>query len=132
RRSPCGARRTGDEVDVWEESLRGLADRLARQGGRARPLSARTQVAYLRDARLLARWLRDHGVPAPTAVSASALEAAFRDMAWSAATRARALTSMREWLGPLFPPGRSPADLVERPRHQPPPVPRLSQADAAA
>jgi site-specific recombinase XerD len=119
-------------VDAWEESLRDLADRLAHQGGRARPLAARSQVAYLRDARLLARWLREHGVASPAAVSASALEAAFREMAWSAATRARALTSLREWLGPLFPSGRCPADLVERPRHQPPPVPRLSQADAAA
>ena len=119
-------------MDVWEQSLRDLADRLARQGGRARPLSARSQAAYLKDARLLARWLREHGVAAPAAVSASALEAAFRDMAWSAATRARALTALRAWLGPLFPPGRCPADLVERPRHHPPPVPRLSQADAAA
>ena len=32
----------------------------------------------------------------------------------------------------MHPPGRSPADLVDRPRPAPPPVPRLSQADAAA
>jgi len=119
-------------VDAWDESLRDLAGRLARQGGRARPLSPRSQAAYLRDARLLAGWLRAHGVAAPSAVSPSAVEAAFREMAWSPATRARALTSLREWLGPLFPPGRSPADLVERPRLQPAPVPRLSQADAAS
>ena len=42
------------------------------------------------------------------------------------------MTALREWLGPHHPPGRSPADLVDRPRASPPPVPRLSQADAAA
>ena len=42
------------------------------------------------------------------------------------------MTALREWLAPHHPPGRSPADLVDRPRATPPPVPRLSQADAAA
>ena len=42
------------------------------------------------------------------------------------------MTALREWLAPHHPPGRSPADLIDRPRPAPPPVPRLSQADAAA
>jgi site-specific recombinase XerD len=42
------------------------------------------------------------------------------------------MTALREWLAPHHPPNRSPADLVDRPRPAPPPVPRLSQRDAAA
>ncbi|HET6689774.1 MAG TPA: tyrosine-type recombinase/integrase [Miltoncostaeaceae bacterium] len=117
---------------TWEASLQDLERRLASQGGRGRRLSPRTQATYLADARRLAAWLEEHGVAGPEAVGPSALEAAFRGLGWSAATRARAVTSAREWLGPLHPPGRSPADLVARPRPAPPPVPRLSQADAAA
>ena len=117
---------------TWEASLDDLERRLAAQGGRGRRLSPRTQAAYLADARRLAAWLAERGVAGPQAVGPSALEAAFRGLGWSAATRARAVTSAREWLAPLHPPGRSPADLVNRPRPAPPPVPRLSQADAAA
>jgi integrase/recombinase XerC len=117
---------------TWEASLDDLERRLAAQGGRGRRLSPRTQAAYLADARRLAAWLAERGVAGPQAVGPSALEAAFRGLEWSAATRARAVTSAREWLAPLHPPGRSPADLVDRPRPAPPPVPRLSQADAAA
>jgi site-specific recombinase XerD len=117
---------------TWSASLDDLERRLAAQGGRGRRLSPRTQAAYLADARRLAAWLEAQGVTGPEAVGPSALEAAFRALAWSSATRARALTSAREWLAPLHPPGRSPADLVDRPRPAPPPVPRLSQADAAA
>ena len=65
-------------------------------------------------------------------MTASSLEAAFRGLDWAPSTRARAVTALREWLGPYHPPGRSPADLIDRPRAVPPPVPRLSQADAAA
>jgi integrase/recombinase XerC len=117
---------------TWEESLRDLERRLAAQGGRGRRLSARTRAAYAKDARRVAAWLAEHGVSGPRAVTASALEAAFRGLRWSPATRARALTALREWLAPHHPPGRSPVDMVDRPRAAPPPVPRLSQADAAA
>jgi integrase/recombinase XerC len=119
-------------VDPWEASLADLAGRLARQGGRARPLSLRSRTAYLSDARRAAAWLRDHGVPGPDRVPASALEAALRELGWSAATRARALTALRLWLAPYYPPNRSPADLIDRPRVVPPPIPRLSQTEAAA
>jgi site-specific recombinase XerD len=119
-------------MDAWERSLSDLADRLARQGGRGRALAPRTRAAYRKDARVLAAWFQGHGVPDPERVTPSALEAAFRALGWSAATRARALTAVREWLGPHHPPNRSPADLVERPRAAPPPVPRLSQPDAAS
>jgi site-specific recombinase XerD len=117
---------------TWEQSLRDLERRLAAQGGRGRRLSPRTRAAYAKDARRVAAWLAEHGVGGPGDVTASALEAAFRGLRWSPATRARALTALREWLAPLHPPGRSPVDMVDRPRATPPPVPRLSQADAAA
>lgn len=93
---------------TWEASLDDLERRLAAQGGRGRRLSPRTQGAYLADARRLAAWLEQHGVAGPEAVGPSALEAAFRGLEWSPATRARAVTSAREWLAPLHPPGRSP------------------------
>jgi integrase/recombinase XerC len=116
----------------FDESLRDLERRLAAQGGRARRLSPRSRGAYLKDARRVAGWLSERGVAGPEEVTASALEAAFRGLGWSPASRARALTALREWLAPHHPPNRSPADLVDRPRAVPPPVPRLSQADAAA
>jgi integrase/recombinase XerC len=119
-------------VDPWESSLTDLDARLAAQGGRRRELSARTRAGYLSDCRRMARWLAERGVPGPASVSASALEACFRDLGWSATTRRRALVAAREWLAPHFPPHRSPADLVERPRVAAPPVPRLSQDDTAA
>lgn len=117
---------------TWDESLDDLRHRLAAQGGRGRRLSPRTQVAYLKDARRVAGWLATQGLDGPEEVTPSALEAAFRALRWSRATRARAVTALREWLGPYHPPGRSPAELIDRPRPLPPPVPRLSQADAAA
>lgn len=119
-------------VTTWDESLADLERRLAEQGGRGRRLAPRTRAAYLKDARLVAAWMRERGVAGPAAVSASAVEAAFRDLGWSPATRARAVTALREWLAPHHPPGRSPVDLIDRPRASPPPVPRLSQRDAAA
>jgi integrase/recombinase XerC len=118
-------------VDAWDASLVALAGRLSRQGSRPRALAPRTRAAYLKDARLVAGWLRRQGVPGPDRISPSAMEAALRDLGWSAATRARALTALREWLRPHYPPNRSPADLIDRPRVVPPPVPRLSQSDAA-
>ncbi len=117
---------------TWDESLEDLRMRLAAQGGRGRRLSPRTQTAYLKDARRVADWLATRGVDGPQDVTPSAIEAAFRGLGWSKASRARAVTALREWLGPHFPPGRSPADLVDRPRPMPPPIPRLSQADAAS
>jgi len=116
----------------FEESLAEFAARLAAQGGRGRALAPRTRTAYLKDARLVAAWLAERGIEGPAAITPSALEAALRGLGWSRATRARALTALREWLRPYHPPNRSPADLVETPRAAPPPVPRLSQADAAA
>lgn len=117
---------------TWDQSLDALAGRLAAQGARARRLSARTQAAYLKDARRVAAWLDRNGLTGPGEITPSALEAAFRGLEWSPASRARAVTALREWLAPHHPVGRSPADLIERPRATPPPVPRLSQADAAA
>jgi site-specific recombinase XerD len=117
---------------TFEESLRDLDRRLAAQGGRSRRLSPRSRAAYLKDARRVAGWLSERGVGGPEEVTASAVEAAFRGLEWSPASRSRALTALREWLAPYHPPNRSPADLVDRPRASPPPVPRLSQADAAA
>lgn len=116
---------------TWQESLADLETRLSVQGGRARRLAPRTRATYVGDARRVARWLEQQGVPGPESVTASALEAAFRGLGWSPATRARAATAMREWLDPIHPPGRSPAWLIDRPRPVAPPVPRLSQGDAA-
>ncbi|MEQ9335912.1 MAG: tyrosine-type recombinase/integrase [Miltoncostaeaceae bacterium] len=116
---------------TWQQSLRDLEDRLSRQGGRSRRLAPRTRATYLGDVRRVAGWLAERGLSGPEAVTASSLEAAFRGLGWSPATRARAATALREWLDPLHPPGRSPASQLERPRVATPPVPRLSQSDAA-
>jgi integrase/recombinase XerC len=116
----------------FDASLRAFAERLSAQGGRGRPLAAGSRAAYLKDARLVAGWLADQGVAGPAAVTPSALEAAFRALGWSRGTRARALTALRGWLAPHHPPNRSPADLLDVPRPAPPPVPRLSQREAAA
>lgn len=115
-----------------DASLRDLERRLADQGGRGRRLSPRSRAAYLKDVRRVAEWLSERGVAGPEAVTASAVEAAFRGLDWSPASRARAITALREWLAPHHPPNRCPVDLIDRPRAAPPPVPRLSQADAAA
>lgn len=116
---------------TFSQSLDELAARLERGGAGGRPLAASTRRAYLKDARLLADWLNDAGVGSPAAVTTASLEAALREMGWSKATRSRALTACRHWLAPYFPPNRSPADLVEAPRVTAPPIPRLSQEDAA-
>jgi integrase/recombinase XerC len=72
------------------------------------------------------------GMTEPTQITASALQACFTDLAWSASTRRRALVAVGDWLAPMFPPNRSPADLIDSPKVVPGPVPRLSQTDAAA
>jgi site-specific recombinase XerD len=118
-------------MDPWESSLRELEERLARQGARQRELAPRTRAAYLGDCRRVARWLADHGVPSPDRVSPSALDACFRELSWSAATRRRATIAVREWLARYYPPNRSPADLVDVPKLAERPVPRLSQVEAA-
>lgn len=118
-------------VDPWESSLIALAERLERQGARRAELAPRSKHAYLGDCRRVAAWLAAHGVTGPERVTATALQACFRELAWSATTRRRAIVAVGLWLDPLFAAGRSPADLVERPRVVPGPVPRLSQADAA-
>lgn len=115
----------------WTTSLADLDARLARQGTRAAAVSPRTRRAYMKDARLLAEWFAAREVAGPQAVTPSALEAAMRDLGWSPATRARALTSAREWLAPYFPAGRSPAHRVARPRVTAPLVTRISQDEAA-
>jgi site-specific recombinase XerD len=119
-------------MDAWDDSLAEFAVRLGSEGGRAGPLAPRTRAAYLKDARLVARWLRANGVVEPRRITPTALEAAFRALGWAKPTRARALVALRRWLEPDFPADRSPADLLDTPRHAPPPVPRLSQAEAAA
>ena len=117
---------------TWDDSLDDLARRLELQGGRATRLAPRTRTAYLKDARRVAAWLAANGLDGPEQVTPSALEAAFRALEWSPASRARAVPALREWLGPHHPVGRSPADLIDRPRPAPPPVPRLSPSEAAA
>lgn len=118
--------------DPWDSSLAEYADRLSRQGGRGAPLAPASRTAYIGDVRAVAGWLRAAGVAGPTTITPSALTGALRGLGWSRATRARALTALCEWLAPAFPPNRSPADLIDRPRPSPPPIPRLSQADAAS
>lgn len=118
-------------MDPWESSLIDLADRLSRQGARRSELAPRTKEEYLGDCRRVARWMADHGVARPEAMTASALDACFRDLEWTPATRRRARVALALWLQPHFPPSRSPADLVEAPKVVPGPVPRLTQEDAA-
>jgi site-specific recombinase XerD len=118
--------------DAWEESLRDLDDRLARQGSRSRALAPASRAGYVRDCRRVATWLAQHGVAQPADITPSMLEAALRDIGWAPATRRRALTALREWLRPYFARGRSPAALLDAPRPDRAPVPRLSQAEAAA
>ena len=118
-------------MDTWDASLQEFAARLERQGGRRRELAPRTRDAYLADCRRVARWLAAQGVASPDCVTPSALEACFRELEWSAATRRRAVIAVRDWLEPLFPPNRSPADLVDRPKIAERPIPRLSQGQAA-
>jgi integrase/recombinase XerC len=118
-------------VDPWDSSLQEFAAHLAAQGARRRELAPRTREGYLSDCRRVAGWLRAHGVSGPERITPSALEACFRELDWSAATRRRARVAVREWLRPLFPPNRSPADLADPPKLVSRPVPRLSQADAA-
>lgn len=115
----------------WDRSLAEFAGRLERQGARKRELAPRTQEQYLADCRRVARWMDMHGIHDPGHITASALEACFRDLQWSATTRRRALVAVGEWLAPRFPPNRSPTDLLDRPKVIPGPVPRLSQTDAA-
>lgn len=118
-------------MNPWEQSIVDLATRLATQGGRDRELAPRTREEYLGDCRRIAQWLTEQGVAEPQRTTPSALEACFRELAWSPATRRRALVAVREWLRPYFPPNRSPGDLVDLPKLQERPVPRLSQGDAA-
>lgn len=115
----------------WSDALERFAERLVRHGGRARRLSATSRNAYLKDARQVAHWFDDNGVKGPEMATATALGAAFRGLGWSPATRVRALTALRLFFEPYFPPSRSPADLIDVTRPTPPPIPRLSQAEAA-
>ncbi|MBL6633762.1 MAG: tyrosine-type recombinase/integrase [Thermoleophilia bacterium] len=121
-----------DLPDAWEGSLRDLDHRLSRQGDRARALAAASRAGYVRDCRRVATWLWQRGVPGPEHITPSMVEAALRDIGWAPATQRRALTALREWLAPYFPRGRSPAALVDAPRVDRAPIPRLSQDDAAA
>jgi len=114
----------------WDASLTDFAARLERQGSRRAPLAPRTRRAYFKDVRALAAWLGAHGIPGPERITPSSLGAALRALEWSPATQARALTAAREWLAPYFPPGRSPAERLERPKVRAPLIPRLSQDDA--
>ncbi len=117
---------------VWERSLREFDERLSRQGSRARALAPASRTGYVRDCRRVATWLVERGVGSPHDITPSMVEAALREIGWAPATRRRALTALREWLAPMFDRGRSPADLIDAPRLQRAPVPRLSQDDAAA
>ena len=115
----------------WDASLTDFAARLERQGSRRAPLAPRTRRAYFKDVRALAAWIGAHGIPGPERITPSVLGAALRALEWSPATQARALTAAREWLAPYFPPGRSPAERLERPKVRAPLIPRLSQDDAS-
>lgn len=117
---------------AWDDSLRDLDARLGRQGERARALAPGSRAGYVRDCRRVAEWLSQRGVAGPAAVTPSMIEAALRDIGWAPSTQRRALTALREWLRPYFPRGRCPAALVDAPRVDRAPVPRLSQDDAAA
>ncbi len=117
--------------EPWEDSLAELDERLTRQGARTRALAPESRAGYVRDCRRVAGWLSSRGVASPSSITPSMLEAALRDIGWAPSTQRRALTSLREWLYPYFPRGRSPAALVEAPRVERRPVPRLSQDDAA-
>lgn len=121
-----------DLPEAWESSLRDLDHRLARQGDRARALAPASRAGYVRDCRRVATWLWQRGVPGPEHITPSMVEAALRDIGWAPATQRRALTALRGWLAPYFPRGRSPAALVDAPRVDRAPIPRLSQDDAAA
>ncbi|MBI2684348.1 MAG: tyrosine-type recombinase/integrase [Actinobacteria bacterium] len=114
----------------WLESIDAMADRLSVQGTRARRPQPSTREAYVSDCRRLAAWFSGNGIAGPEHVTAAAMEAAFRALEWSPATRRRVLTAAREWLAGFFPPGRCPSDLVALPRVTAPPIPRLSQTDA--
>ncbi len=118
-------------MDPWARSLRDYEERLSRQGGRRRELAPRTREQYLGDCRRVARWLTAHGVAGPDRVTPSALGACFRELEWAPSTRRRAVVAVRDWLQPLYPPNRSPADLVDLPKLVDRPVPRLSQDEAA-
>ena len=118
-------------MSSWSEALDRFGERLQSHGGRARKLSLPSRRAYLKDARQVAGWLEESGVAGPERTTATALGAAFRGLEWSAATRARALTALRLFFEPHFPPNRSPADLIDEARPTLPPIPRLSQDDAA-
>lgn len=80
----------------------------------------------------MAEWLHQNGIAEPATATASALDACFGSLSWSAATRARALSALRLFFAPYFPPSRSPADLIEAPKVHAPPIPRLSQSDVVA
>lgn len=116
----------------WEHSLTELDDRLSRQGARAKALAPASRQGYVRDCRRVAAWLSERGVAGPAEITPSMLEAAMRGIGWAPATQRRALTSLREWLRPYFERGRCPASLIDAPRVERAPVPRLSQDDAAA
>ncbi len=116
----------------WEDSLRELDDRLSRQAGRSKALAPASREGYVRDCRRVATWLSERGVAGPADITPSMLEAALRDIGWAPSTQRRALTSLREWLYPYFERGRCPAALIDAPRAERAPVPRLSQDDAAA
>jgi site-specific recombinase XerD len=118
-------------MDRWSDALDDFAARLERDGGRARALAPASRTAYLKDARQVAAWLAANGVLEPERTTTTALSAAFRGLDWSAASRSRALTALRLFFAPHFPPNRSPADLIDEPRPGAPPIPRLSQLDAA-
>ena len=118
-------------MDPWASSLHDLEERLSRQGGRRRELAPRTREQYLGDCRRVGRWLSAQGVTGPDRITPSALEACFRELEWAPSTRRRAVVAVRDWLAPLYPPNRSPADLVDLPKLVERPVPRLSQREAA-
>lgn len=115
---------------MWDQSLAEYSRRLEHQGTRRRELAPRTRAQYLGDCRRVARWMDAHGIDRPEGITASALEVCFRDCEWSPATRRRVRVAVGDWLAPLFPPHRSPTDLLDAPAVRPAPVPRLSQADA--
>lgn len=115
---------------AWQDAIDDYATGLSVQGAGRTLLTPESQAGYVSDVRRVAQWLADHGMNDPARVTPSALALALKELGWAPATRARALIALRRFWSerPRF---DNPAALIDAPRVTPPPVPSLSQDDAA-